>query len=288
MKTTLLDEILKMKDVLPKKQRILCQYLALNYEKIGVMTVAELAEESGVGTTTVMRLVQTLGYDSFTSFKRTLANVALLQNTTSYRGQKQSFVSDKVTESSDTLHTVASDSLRVIENLCTPGNIEEFERAVQLILRSGTIYTIGLRSSKALALYFEYATDRFYPHVHQLSLDGEFVYDKVAVHMKPTDVLLVFSVWPCTKRTIQVGKLCHQLGIPIILVTNTSLNPLANIADVMIDANSVNRPSGDVPLMVVIEALVAELGRRTAPQSTQNLECIEQVIRENNLVIRED
>ena len=156
------------------------------------------------------------------------------------------------------------------------------------MLKSDTIYTIGLRSSKALALYFEYALSCFYPHVRQLSLEGEFVFDKVSVHMKPTDVLLVFSVWPCTKRTIQVGKLCHQLGIPIILVTNTSLNPLAKAADVMIDANSVNHSCGDAPLMVVIEALVAELGRRTAPQSTLNLERIEQVLSENNLVIWED
>ena len=35
-------------------------------------------------------------------------------------------------------------------------------------------------------------------------------------------------------------------------------------------------------------ALVAELGRRTAPQSTLNLERIEQVLSENNLVIWED
>ena len=65
--------------------------------------------------------------------------------------------------------------------------------------------------------------------------------------MKPTDVLLVFSVWPCTKRTIQVGKLCHQLGIPIILVTNTSLNPLAKAADVMIDAIQSITPVGTPP-----------------------------------------
>ena len=85
MEKTLLDEIMTLKDVLPKKQRILCQYLALNYERVGVMTVAELARAAGVGTTTVMRLVQTLGYDSFSAFKRTLADVVLLKNTSSYR-----------------------------------------------------------------------------------------------------------------------------------------------------------------------------------------------------------
>ena len=56
MGNEVLEQIIKIKDAVPKKQRILCNYLALNYEKIGVMTVAELAENAGVGSTTVMRL----------------------------------------------------------------------------------------------------------------------------------------------------------------------------------------------------------------------------------------
>ncbi len=288
MKTTPLDEILKIKDVLPKKQRLLCNYLALNYEQIGVMTVAELAEKAGVGTTTVMRLVQTLGYQSFTAFKRELVQLALVRNTSSYRGLKQSFVSDKQTESSDTLRGVTADSLRVLENLCTPANVEQFEKAIQLMLRSESIYTIGLRSSVALALYFEYGVGSFYPHVRQLSWEGEFVYDRISLNMKPTDVLLVFSVWPCTKKTIQVGEISHRLGVPLVLVTNTSLNPLAKVADVVLDTNSVNHSSGDVSLFAVVEAMVAELGRRMAPESTQNIERVERVLSENDLILWEN
>ena len=51
MGNEVLEQIIKIKDAVPKKQRILCNYLALNYEKIGVMTVAELAENAGVGST---------------------------------------------------------------------------------------------------------------------------------------------------------------------------------------------------------------------------------------------
>ena len=71
--------------------RALCNYLALNYEKIGVMTVAELAENAGVGSTTVMRLVQLLGFDSYTTFKKALAQESLLKNTTPYRSLRQEF-----------------------------------------------------------------------------------------------------------------------------------------------------------------------------------------------------
>ena len=288
MEHTLLDDILRLKDILPKKQRILCQYLALNYEQISVMTVAELANKAGVGTTTVMRLIQTLGCDSFNTFKRELANLSLVQNATSYRGLKQSFVSSKKTESSDTFRSVMADGMRILENLCTPSNIDQFEKAVQTILGSEHTYTLGLRSSQALALYFEYSTGCFYPHIRQLSLEGEFLYDRISVYMKPTDCLLVFSVWPCTQKTIQAAKLCHTLGIPVILITNTNLNPLVPCSDVVIDANCVNHLSGNVAIFSIIEALAVELGRRTDPESTKNLERIEQLLKENNLIVREN
>ena len=48
MSNAVLENILQIKDVLPKKQKALCNYLALNYEQIGVMTVAELAAEVGM------------------------------------------------------------------------------------------------------------------------------------------------------------------------------------------------------------------------------------------------
>lgn len=278
MKKNVLDKILEIKDVLPKKQKLLCNYLALNYGKIGVMTVAELAENAGVGTTTVMRLTQLLGYSSYTQFKKDLTNLSLMQNSAPYRSLKESFTSDLMTESSDVLKRVLLDASLVLENLYNPSNADQFEKAIQLFLDADTIFTMGLRSSKALALYFDYLIDRFYPKVTQLSYETEFIYDKVIGHMRPTDVLLIFNSYPCTKKSIHFGNFCHNAGIPIILVTNTRLNPLTKIANVVIDTNSVNSSSGDIALFAVVEALAAELGRRTAPASTESIEHIEQVL----------
>lgn len=88
----------------------------------------------------------------------------------------------------------------MLENLCTPSNISQFEAAIQLMLESDQLYILGMRSSKALALYFEYVAERFYPHIRQLSREEEFVYDRIAINTTSKDVLLVYSVWPCTKR----------------------------------------------------------------------------------------
>ena len=287
MPNNIIDEILQIKDVLPKKQQKLCNYLVMNYEQVGVMTVAELAQAAEVGTTTVMRLIQTLGRPSYSAFKKELLNSALMRTTTSYRRLKQSFKDSPQKEAEGTFNTVISDGIHVLENLCTPANTKQFETVVQMLLNAEHIYALGLRSSRPLALYFAYSAGSFYPHVSQLSQDSDYVYDQVILHVQPTDVMLIFSVWPCTRKTIEVAELCHKRGIPIALITNTSLNPIVKFADAVIDTNSVNHTSGDTVILAVIEALVSELGRRTAPASTENIEQIEAILSEKNVVLQE-
>ena len=286
MEESILDEILKQKDILPKKQQKLCAYLLMHYEQVGIMTVAELAAAAGVGTTTVMRLIQLLGQPSFGAFKKELLNAALMRTTTSYRGLKQNFSGDSEQDpNANMLYRVVSDGVQVLENLCTVSNLQQFNKISDMLLHADRIFILGLRSSKALALYCEYSLAVFHSQVIQLSNDSDFIYDRIALNMKPTDVLLVFSNWPCTRKTTEVSEYCHEKGIPVVLVTNTSLNPIVKVAEAMIDTNSVNHPSGDTIFMAVIEALVAELGRRTAPASTENVEQVESVLKERNVVL---
>lgn len=287
MAENILDEIVRIKDLLPKKQQKLCTYLALNYKQVGVMTVAELAQAAGVGTTTVMRLVQTLGRPSFSVFKKELLDASLMRTTTSYLSLKETFHNEETKDGNNLLYRVVNDGMQVLQNLCTTSNTQQFQAISDLLFQADRIFTIGLRSSKALALYCEYSLSTFHPQVIQLSNDTEFIYDRVGLKMKSTDVLLVFSAWPCTRKTIEVAEYCHSLGIPVALVTNTSLNPIIKFAQAVVDTNSVNHPSGDMVFMAVIEALVAELGRRTAPQSTQNVERIEAILSEKKIVQRE-
>lgn len=287
MEENILDDILRVKDVLPKKQQKLCNYLVMNYEQVGVMTVAELARAADVGTTTVMRLIQTLGRSSFGEFKKELLNSALMRTTTSYRRMKQSFQQTVQLSQGGTLQSVVTDGLNVLENLCTPANTQQFDKMLDLLENAQRIFILGLRSSRPMAMYCEYALSTFYPCVYQLSSDTEYVFDRIALYPQPEDVMLIFSVWPCTKKTIEAAELCRKKGIPVVLITNTSLNPIVKFADVAIDTNSVNHLSGYMVIMTVIEALVTELGRRKSPLSSENIEAVEALLNEKNVVLKE-
>ena len=100
-------------------------------------------------------------------------------------------------------------------------------------------------------------------------------------------MLLLFSAWPSTRLGIEAAEFCRERGIPIALITNTSLNPAVKYADAVIDTNSVNHASGNMAFLAVIEALVSEIGRRTAPASTENMEQIEAILRKKQIILQE-
>lgn len=284
MGKNIIDNIMQVKDVLPKKQRILCDYIVLNYTEVGMMTVAELADASGVGTTTVMRLIKLLAYDNYSEFKHDLLQYSLQNKTSSYSNIKEGFKSIINNPNSDIITKTCYEAIHTIENFITPKNIAEISKAVKLMTSCESINVLGLRSSKAVALYFEYMIDRFYPKIKQFSTESEFLYDK-AFRVKDGDLLVVFSVWPCTKKTIDIADICKERNIPIILITNTTLNPIARYADVVIDTNSVNSSLVNLPAMFIVEALAAELGKAVLDEATKNIENLEKNLDKCNVFI---
>lgn len=285
MGDSILTQIIQIKDTLPKKQRVLCNYIVLNYTQAAAMTVAQLAAGANVGTTTVMRLVKDLGYDTYGSFKRDLLNAAIVRDSAAY-GRMRETISGERANTDSTLALVSRNLSYVCAKLSTATNLEQFERMVQFLLDARTIYVLGYRSSYTVAQYFEDSVHLFLRKVKQLSNQQEFLYDSL-LEIDQSDVLLVVSEWPCTKRTVTFAELCHKQGTPILLITNTAINPIAQFSSATIDTNSVSEKNGRLPAFIVTEALVQELGRKTVPKSIQMLQQLEDMLEENGIVMWE-
>ena len=154
----ILETIKDIKDVLPQKQRQLCNYILLNYKNIGMATVAELAERANVGTTTVMRLVSTLKYGTYNEFKKDLFSAIILQENSSYQNIKYAFGSNSLSESEhNNLSSISEEAINVIHNYMTPRNLAQYAQALDLLDGAKRINILAQRSSKAAAQYMEYS-----------------------------------------------------------------------------------------------------------------------------------
>lgn len=282
----ILEVIKSIKDVLPQKQRQLCNYILLNYKTVGMSTVAELAKHAGVGTTTVMRLVSTLKYTTYNDFKKDLFSVVVLQENSSYQNIKYAYTPNPYSEHRDNnLSRIATEMVGLIHNFLSPGNLEQYGQAVTMLTEAKRIHILAQRSSKAAALYMEHSLAPFlYAKINQLSSETDFLFDKI-LRIGADEVIVIISNWPCCRSTVEVAQFCEEHGIPIILITNSKANPISRFCKVILDTNSVSSPCFLTPAMLIIEALSFDLAQQAGPGSTQSVENLEKMLKEKSLLV---
>ncbi len=158
--------------------------------------------------------------------------------------------------------------------------IENFETAIDLIRHASHVNILGSRPYKAMALYFEQLLGEFYSKIRQLSHDTEVLCDRI-LQFDEDEVLLVFAFEPYTNRIIEAVKLAHELGIKIILITDHISCPVIQYASVTLKVEVSEEKFSVVPIIVLIEALVIELGKRSSEESIKKLKKLEKTLIES-------
>ena len=155
--------------------------------------------------------------------------------------------------------------------------MENFEKALDLIMKSGHINILGTRPYKATALYFEQLLGEFYPKIRQLSHDTEVIYDRI-LQFEKDEVLVVFAFEPYTNRIIEAVKLTHEQGNNILLITDHISCPIISYASVTLKVEVSEEQFSVIPTMALIDALVIEIGKRSSEESIKKLKRLEETL----------
>lgn len=279
---TIIDALIEKSDQLPKKQKALCYDIIENYREVNVLTISELAKRNQVGTTTVLRLVQSVGYKSFQDFKRSLQEYALASTVDKWTYLKNSFRED--IKNDHTLPNSIHELVQALNETVNDDNIQHFSKTVELLIKAKKIHVLGVRVSKIAALYFDVILTSFNTKVNQLSYDNEFVFDRI-LQFDKGDIMVIFASSIMTKRTIEAIKLCHELEHKIVIITDLLPCPASSYADVVLQAKPSKNRFSIIPILAIVEALIIEIGKQTSGESINNLEKIGNVLRDKNISI---
>lgn len=279
---TTINKIVDIKDSLPKKQRQLCDYILKNTQSIGLITVKELATNAQVGISTVMRTINSLGYENFNDLRKDIYDESLPSN--SMWALKKSITEIPKEEGrAPTVIKVWKESVNLLNKSLDADLMENFEIAVNFIKKSSHINILGSRPYKATALYLEQLLGEFYSKIRQLSHDTEVVYDRI-LQFEKDEVLVVFAFEPYTNRIIEAAKLAYELGNRIILITDYISCPIVPYASVTLKVEINKEQFSIVPIIALIEALVIEIGKRSSEESIKRLKKLEKTLIEKNVI----
>lgn len=278
-KYNLLKEIIDVKNNLPKKQKHFCEFLIDHYREVSLDSVSKMAEKAGVGTTTVLRTIEKLGFNTFNDFKKEIHNVIL-----DSQAPKWWKFNDDGKDSSDSKRIRNTwEKVNLLQEYSLNGDLENgITEAVDLMLEASAVNVFGLRTSRSAALYLENSINQFYPLCNQLSYEPHFIFDRI-FHAKEDEVMVIFALSPYTEMSYEVAKYCAEKKLTLILITDTAENSVIPFADTVMMLSRTDDHYSLVPAISLVETLTVLLGHKLDIDTNEVLSEVGQVLVHKNI-----
>ena len=220
-----------------KGQRMICRYISENYDKAAFMTAGKLGQTVGVSESTVVRFATELGYDGYPGMRRAMQEMIRNRLTAVQRIE----VAKEQIDRGNILDAVLSADMDKLRSTIDEVSKEDFNRAVDAILKAETVYIVGMRSSTSLASFLGF-------YLNLLLHEG--------------DVFLGISFPRYSSRTIKAMQFAKSTGATAIGITDGQSSPFVGVADINLFAKSdmVSFLDSLVAPMSLINALIVAIG----------------------------
>ncbi len=219
---------------LPPSQRKVAEYVFHHLNDAILSNTMQIAKKAGVSEATVIRCVNSLGFASFSEFKRIIGQKVLEGASTSRR----LIDSSETLESSPSLFLdIISGDIEKIGELNRKISEKTFQQAVDKLCGARNLYVLGLRSSYALAFYLAFDLRFFLDSVRLIELGVGDLPEQVR-DITPSDVLVTISFKRYTRKTVDITEMIKKKGAYIIAITNSELSPIAQISDLALIADT--------------------------------------------------
>jgi DNA-binding MurR/RpiR family transcriptional regulator len=259
----LTEQIIKTFDHMPAQLQAGARYVLDRPRDVALLSMREQARQAGVQPATMTRLAKRLGMDGYDDVRELYA-AAVRDGDIGFAGKagvqvvSQKLKGDKAL-AADMLKSIG----KQIDLLATPASLERLVAAARTLASARRIYCLGLRSSHSVAWHLHYVLtlvgDRSI-HMDGIAATGA---DAMA-RATSRDVLLVASVMPYTRLTIELAEYAVEQGIPVVAITDSEVAPLAQIAQhaVIVPTGSPSFFHAMSPAFAVAEVLGAVIAGR--------------------------
>src|SRR5271167_1686182 len=272
----LADRIIKAFDTMSGQLQAGARYVLERPRDVALLSMREQARQAGVQPATMTRLAKRLGMDGYDEVRELYA-AAVRDGDLGFAGKagvqviSQKLKGDKAL-AADMLTSIGQQ----IQKLATPAGLERLVSAAKALASARRIYCLGLRSSHSIAWHLHYVLtlvgDRSV-HIDGIGATGP---DALA-RASSRDVLLVASVLPYTRLTVELAEYAVEQGMAVVAITDSEVAPLAQIAQhaVIVATDSPSFFHAMSPAFVVAEILGAIIAGRGGEDALATLRHID-------------
>ena len=172
-----------------KGQKRIARYITDSYDKAAFMTANRLGKTVGVSESTVVRFAVDLGFDGYPSMQKAMREMVLNRLTSVQRIE----VANNRLGDQDVVSMVLHADMEKLRQTSETISREEFNTAVDAILKAKRVYILGVRSVAPLANFLGHYLNYMFNNVHVISgFSAGEMFEKI-VSVNSEDVIIAFS-----------------------------------------------------------------------------------------------
>src|ERR1700749_4865462 len=268
----LTEQIIKAFDTMSVQLQAGARYVLDRPRDVALLSMREQGRQAGVQPATMTRLAKHLGMDGYDDVRELYAS-AVREGDLGFAGKagvqvvSQKLRGDKAL-AAEMLKSIGAQ----IERLAAPERLESLVAAARTLASARRIFCLGLRSSHSVAWHLHYVLSLVgerSTHIDGIAATGA---DALA-RATSRDVLLVASVLPYTRMTVELAEYAVEQGLRVVAITDSEVAPLAQIAQhsVIVQTESPSFFHAMSPAFVVAEILGAIIAGRGGDEALATL-----------------
>ena len=262
-------------DSFSKRQKIIGNYLIENYDKAAYMTASALSEAVGVSESTVVRFAAEIGFSGYPAMQKSLKQITMTQSTSLKRME----IASRQFSSSNILESVLKSDIRMIEHTLSEISQEEFDLAVEAILKAKNIYITGVRSAASLASFADFYFHLMFDNTRLIkSADAADMFEQV-LRINENDVIIGMSFPRYSKNIIKLLEYANKKGATVISITDNKNSPIGRLSHYCLSAGSNMDSFADslVAAFSVVNALITVLSMKHKDVVKESFETLENI-----------
>lgn len=276
-----ITDIANKLDSLTPKSQTLGNYIMQNPSKVVFMTTKELAETCEVSEATVVRFVASIGCHGYSEFQQSLkdfVNTGMsLPERVNMKGIKEPGL--------DRLHRGILEELNNLKYMYETIDVEKMNQFVEYLNERENVFVTGSRLSYTFAYYLGWSLTKIRKGIHILKGSDSTAIDFLT-NAPENSLVILTAATRYPNELIKLSKLVRRLGHTLLVLTDSSISPVIQFANLSLVVPSRSIPFiGNVSNMLcVIQYIVQELASRKGESLQKHQEQLEQVYMENDIL----
>ncbi len=205
------------------------RYVLENPREVALLSMREQARQAGLQPATMTRFAKRIGLQGYDTVRAAHAE-RIRRDGLGFAGKAGKQVKTQKLKGERALAAEMAETLaRQVAQLAEPDTLATLVAAAERLHAARRIFCLGLRSCHAIAWHLHYICSLFTERTMLLDRIAGVGLDPIRT-ATARDVLLVASVKPYTRATVDVARYAAARGVCVIAVTDSKASPLVEHA----------------------------------------------------------